>query len=260
MGSGFNVLGNPEGEFWYVSSEEVDATRPASPIEEIYMESLPQRLRVDRRKTAVVIIDMQNDFCSKGGWLDYIGVDVSPARRPISRLQKSLPLWREYELPIIWLNWGNREDRANLSPSLLHVYNADGHSPGIGDPIPGSGGAVLETGSWGASIVDGLCVKDGDICVEKYRMSGFWDTPLNSILQQLGIRTLLFAGVNADQCVLHTLADANFHGYDCVFLDDCCATTCPSYCWDATVFNVRQIFGFTVASTDLHFSNHGDFS
>jgi nicotinamidase-related amidase len=79
-------------------------------------------------------------------------------------------------------------------------------------------------------------------------MSGFWDTPLDQILRQLDVTTLFFAGVNADQCVLHTLADANFLGFDTVMIEDCTATSSPDYCWQATLYNVRQIFGFTTTS------------
>jgi nicotinamidase-related amidase len=82
-------------------------------------------------------------------------------------------------------------------------------------------------------------------------MSGFWDTPLDSILRNLGMTTLLFGGVNADQCVLHTLADANFLGYDTLMVGDCTATTSPAFCWDATVYNVKQIFGFVVPSRSI---------
>ncbi len=82
-------------------------------------------------------------------------------------------------------------------------------------------------------------------------MSGFWDTPLDSILRNLRLDTLLFAGVNLDQCVLHTLADANFLGYDTILLEDCAATTNPDFCREATLLNIRQIFGFTITSTAL---------
>jgi nicotinamidase-related amidase len=134
---------------------------------------------------------------------------------------------------------------------LLHVYNSDGASIGLGDPLPKSGAPVLEKGSWAAAVVDELPIAPGDVCVDKYRMSGFWDTPLEAILRNLRIDTLFFAGVNADQCVIWTLADANFLGYDCVMLEDCCATTSPTFCWDATLYNVRQCLGFVATSPDL---------
>jgi nicotinamidase-related amidase len=121
---------------------------------------------------------------------------------------------------------------------------------GLGDPLA-SGAHVLERGSRSAAIVDGLTVADSDIHIAKMRMSGFWDTELDSVLRNLGVTTLLFGGVNADQCVLATLMDANFLGYDCILLEDGAATTSPGYCWDATIYNVRQCFGFTALGTDI---------
>ena len=77
------------------------------------------------------------------------------------------------------------------------------------------------------------------------------DTPLDSILRNLGKTTLLFAGVNADQCVMATLQDANFHGYDCILVEDCTATTSPDYCLKATLYNVNQCFGFVASSAAI---------
>jgi len=211
----------------------------------------PQHLIIDLARTAIVVIDMQNDFCAKGGWLDHIGVDVTSARRPIGPLQALLPALRAAGVPVIWVNWGNRPDRLNLSPSVLHVYKPTGEGVGLGDPLPDSGARVLERGSWAAAVVDELTPRDGDVRVDKYRMSGFWDTELDSILRTLGVTTLLFGGVNADQCVMCTLQDANFLGYDCVLVSDCTATTSPEYCWQATLYNVKQCFGFVAESRAL---------
>ena len=87
--------------------------------------------------------------------------------------------------------------------------------------------------------------------VDKYRISGFWDTPLDSILSNLGTRTILFAGVNTDQCVFCTLTDANFLGYGCIMVEDCCATTSPDFCTQATVWNVKKCYGFVTQSKDV---------
>jgi nicotinamidase-related amidase len=198
----------------------------------------------------MVVIDMQNDFCSEGGWLHHIGVDISPGRRATIGLTALLPVLRAHHVPILWVNWGNRPDRLNLSPALLHVYNPDGASIGLGDTLANAG-PVLQKDSWGAAIIAELSPETTDIHVDKYRMSGFWDTPLDSILRNLGVTTILFGGVNADQCVLATLMDANFAGYDTILLEDCAATTSPSFCWDATLYNVRQCFGFTLLGSDL---------
>lgn len=122
---------------------------------------------------------------------------------------------------------------------------------GLGDPLPSNGAKVLMKGNWAAAVVDELEQLPADICIDKYRMSGFWDTPLDSILRNLGRTTLFFTGVNADQCVMATLQDANFLGYDCILIKDCTATTSPEYCWLATLYNVKQCFGFVTDSKEI---------
>jgi nicotinamidase-related amidase len=236
---------------WTVSRDHVDLVRRAPAKRSVSVAATPQSLTLDLARTALVVIDMQNDFCHPDGWLSHIGVDVGPARRPIEPLRALLPALRTHDVPVVWLNWGNRPDRLNLNPGVLHVYNPAGDGVGLGDPLPANGAPVLQKSSWAAAVVDELPIAEGDVSIDKYRMSGFWDTPLDSILRNLRVDTLLFTGVNADQCVLCTLIDANCLGYDCVFLDDCCATTSPEFCWDATLYNVRQCFGFVATSTDL---------
>jgi nicotinamidase-related amidase len=245
------TLGATFAHQWRVSETRVDLVRAQLPCRAFDVAATPQSLRMDALRTALVIVDMQNDFCHERGWLAHIGVDISPARRPIEPLRQLLPLVRASGLPVLWVNWGNRPDRLNLSPSLLHVYKPTGVGVGLGDELAGPDTRVLEKNSWGASIVSELVPAAGDIHVDKFRMSGFWDTPLDSILRNLGVTTLLFAGVNADQCVLCTLQDANFLGYDCVMLEDCSATTSPEYCQQAALYNVRQCFGFVTDSAHL---------
>jgi len=89
-------------------------------------------------------------------------------------------------------------------------------------------------------------------------MNDIWDTPLDRILRNLGNTTLFLAGVNADQCGLTTLQDANFLGYDCILLSDCTATTSPDYCWQATLYNVKQCFGFVTDSHTVLTAAKGD--
>jgi nicotinamidase-related amidase len=197
------------------------------------------------------VIDMQNDFCHQDGWLASIGVDITAARTPIQPLVTLLPALRAADVPVIWVNWGTRPDRLNLSPALRHVYDSSGSGTGLGDKLASTGSPVLQEGSWSARIVDELTPATADIHIAKHRMSGFWDTPLDSILRNLRLDTLLFGGVNLDQCVLHTLADANFLGYDTILVEDCATTTNPDFCREATLLNIRQIFGFTVTSANI---------
>lgn len=236
---------------WAVNATLADLTRSPLPPQIITLPTQSKTLRLDLAKTALLVIDMQNDFCHPQGWLAHIGVDITPARAPIAPLQRLLPRLRSHAVPILWVNWGNRPDLLNVGAATRHVYNPTGVGVGLGDPLPTNQARVLEAGSWAAAVVDELKIEPGDVCVDKYRMSGFWDTPLQSILQNLGRTTLLFAGVNIDQCVLATLQDASFLNYDCILLSDCAATTSPDFCRESTLYNVNQCFGFVAASPAL---------
>ncbi|AHE55074.1 cysteine hydrolase family protein [Sphingomonas sanxanigenens] len=244
-------LGATRHNRWQVSPERVDLVRPTIAPRIVDVAAEPRALTIDLARTAILVIDMQNDFCHPDGWLASIGVDVAPARAPIAPLLATLPALRAADVPVLWLNWGNRPDLLNISPALLGVYDPNGEGVGLGAPLPSNGAPVLQAGSWAAAVVDELAPAAGDIRVDKYRMSGFWDTPLDSILRNLGVTTLLFAGVNLDQCVMCTLQDANFLGYDCVLLEDCAATTSPDFCTQATLYNIRQCFGLVTTGAAL---------
>ncbi len=250
MNSSMKTLGFAPNA-WSVDAEIADITRPPLPPRPIAIATETKTLKIDLAKAAILIIDMQNDFCHPDGWLAHIGVDVTPARAPIEPIKNLLPPLRNLQVPIIWLNWGNRADLLNISAGLQHVYNPTGAGIGLGAPLPKNGAKVLTVGSWAAAVVDELEILPTDIKIDKYRMSGFWDTPLDSILRNLGKTTLFFTGVNADQCVLCTLQDANFLGYDCILVKDCTATTSPEYCWLANLYNVKQCFGFVSDSHSI---------
>jgi nicotinamidase-related amidase len=250
MNRPLRTLGIPPNA-WAVDAELADITRPPLLPRLITLPTETKTLRLDLAKAVMIVVDMQNDFCHPDGWLASIGVDVTPARDPIAPLKTLLPELRAAHVPIIWLNWGNRPDLLNISAGLRHVYNPTGDGVGLTDPLPKNGAPVLTKGSWAAAVVDELVLKPEDIHIDKYRMSGFWDTPLDSILRNLGRTTLFFGGVNADQCVMATLQDANFLGYDCILLRDCTATTSPDYCLQATFYNVKQCFGFLTGSETL---------
>lgn len=242
-------LGTSSRNQWHVNAGHVQLSRTVHDHHLVTVEDRSRTITFDIGRTACLVIDMQNDFCHADGWLAHIGVDITRAREPIEPLRHVLPRLREAGVPVIWVNWGNRPDRLNLSPSLLHVYNPTGNGVGLGDPLPKSGAPVLELGSWAAEIVNELEVGPDDVRVAKFRMSGFPDTPLASILRNLDVTTLLFAGVNLDQCVMCTLQDANFLGYDCLLLEDCTATTSPDFCRDASLYNIRQCFGFVTTGS-----------
>lgn len=243
-------LGNRR-RYWELSSDLANLATDNMESWPVAFSAEPKHLIVDLNRSALVIIDMQNDFCADRGWLAQVGGDVTKTRAPVPYINRTLPVLREQGVPVIWVNWGNRADLANISPAVRHVYKAEATGTGLGDVLPGTSSRVLEKGSWGASLVEGLIVADGDIWVDKYRMSGFWDTPLDSILRNLGVTTIFFAGVNLDQCVMATLQDASFLGYNCVLMKDLCATSSPDFCTEATLYNVKQCYGFVAESESL---------
>jgi nicotinamidase-related amidase len=158
-------------------------------------------------------------------------------------------------VPVIWLNWGIRADRANL-PATFIAKGRSARANTYAEPSPSGRGRILVRDEWGAAIIDRLTVSPTDILVHKHRLSGFWDNELDSILRQRDITTLLFAGVNTDRCVFSTLQDANFLGFDCVLVEDACATVSPDYVRDAVLFLVRLLHG-VVATSDAIFSAIG---
>ncbi|MGP2438393.1 cysteine hydrolase family protein [Streptomyces sp. JW3] len=236
---------------WQFPGDAVDLHRPPLAARTARLPAEPAPLILDPTRTALVVVDLQNDFCAPDGWLAGIGVDVSVLAPALALSARAVEGARAAGVPVLWLNWGNRPDQANVPPGVAHVYDPRGTGEGIGSRTAPSGAPVLTKDSWGAAPADGLPAEPGDLHIDKYRMSGFWDTPLDSVLRNLRVDTLLFAGVNSDQCVYATLVDAACLGYDVVLLTDASATTSPAYCHDATLYNVRQCYGFTATTPDL---------
>lgn len=251
------LIVGPPANHYAIRPDLVDMTRPAIPPLPTTIAALPQSVRVDLRKSALIIIDMQNEFCSTGGWMDRMGVDLSGAQALYDPINRATRAARASGVPVIWVNWGVRPDRANLSPGARYTFSDKVSFAGLGEPVPTTPGDthpayhLLMKDEWGAQVVDELERGPDDIWVDKHRISGFWDTPLDSILRTAGIKTLFFTGVNSDHCVLGTLMDANFHGYDTVLLEDCAATTSPDFCHQAALHNIRFCFGFTATSDDF---------
>lgn len=206
---------------------------------------------IDLNATALIVVDMQNDFCHPEGWFAQKGTDIAP----VPQIKALVGAVRASALPVIWLNWGVRGDRANL-PLMFAEKAARNASPTYSDPAPSGRGRILVRDEWGAAMVDEMAADPRDLIVHKHRLSGFWDNELDSILRVRGITTLLFAGINIDRCVFSTLQDASFLGYDCMLVNDCCATVSPDYVRDAILFLVRQLHG-VVTTSDAVFTALG---
>jgi len=116
------MMGATPENAWQVSPDLVDMSRPARPMRRLRLDAEPQSIIVDANKSALLIVDMQNDFCAKGGWMDSKGIDVTPNRKPIEPLSRLVKRFRQESIPVIWVNWAVRWDLLNIFPSLRHAH------------------------------------------------------------------------------------------------------------------------------------------
>lgn len=176
------------------------------------------------RDSAVVVIDMQLDFCGVGGYMDAMGYDVAHLRAPIEPIRRVLAAARAAGLHILHTRQGYRADLADLPEhKRLRSQRA---GAGVGEPGPM--GRFLVRGEPGWEIVPELAPESGEPVVDKTSSGAFYATDFEPILMRRGVRNLVFAGITTDVCVHSTLRQANDRGYQCLLLADCCASGEPA--------------------------------
>jgi nicotinamidase-related amidase len=163
-------------------------------------------------RTALLLIDYQNDFLHEDGWYARSGIDISHMRRVLEPTQTLINAARTEGVPLIWTRHGSRDERDAGPFMQLRPFLRDGG---------------LRQGTWGYDIYDGLTVGDEDWRVEKTRLSAFFNTNLEVILRGLGSETILLAGVLTNQCIAATSKDAMFRDFKPIVVEDCTGTTLP---------------------------------
>ncbi|RUO30690.1 isochorismatase [Aliidiomarina sedimenti] len=239
---------------WHLEHDHIDLSphhRPIGRLLKIGTAEIP--VVEDTRRMALLIVDMQNDFCSTGGWADQAGFATERCRSAIPGIQRALEWARKHDLWVVWIGWANREDLRNLGAPTLYQYKKSVAMQGIGESL-GSHKALISA-TWGTEVVEELAdlQQDNDVVVDKVRTSGFYGTHLEQILRTQGLNTLLFAGVNTDQCVTTTMEDACFRDYNVLLIEDATATSSPDFCKQAVLHNTRLCWGF-VTDTKALFS------
>jgi ureidoacrylate peracid hydrolase len=216
----------------------------------------PEPVTIDMATTAVMVVDMQNDFGSKGGMFDLAGIDISGIQKAVAPTARVLAAARTAGIKIVYLKMAFRPDLSDLgAPDSVnrarHLAKFN-----VGKTIRAPNGAesrILIRDTWNTDILNALKPESDDIVMYKHRFSGFYETALDSTLKQHGIKYLVVTGCTTSVCVESTVRDAMFRDYNCVLLTDCMAqpalpSSPPGTSHDASLVVMQASFGWTSSS------------
>lgn len=221
----------------------------------VTIEAKPGPIPIDTAKTAVIVVDMENDFGAKGGMFDRAGIDISGIQKAVGPTAKVLASARAAGVKIIYLKMGYRPDLSDLGApdSANRVRHL---RMGVGQTVRAPDGResrILIRDTWNTDIVPQLTPQADDIVVYKTRFSGFYQTDLDARLRKMGIRYLIVTGCTTSICVESTVRDAMFRDYLPVVLEDCTNEPIgyglPRSNHDATLLATEVLFGW-VSSAD----------
>ena len=236
------------------------SARAASPPKKriVTIDAKPAPLKVDTSQTAVLVVDMQNDFGAKGGMFDRAGIDLGAFNRALPHTQKVVAAARQAGIAVVYLKMGYRPDLSDLgepdSPNRvrhLKVFK-------VGETMTapdGSASRILVRDTWNTDIVPQLKPGPDDLVMYKTRFSGFYGTALDAELKKRGIKYLIVTGVTTSVCVESTVRDAMFRDYLCVVLSDCTGEPIGEKLarsnHEATLLSVEVLLGWVADSERL---------
>ncbi len=214
------------------------------------IDARPEGVTLDLSKTAVLVIDMQNDFGAKGGMFERAGIDISGIRAVIPNVRAALTAARSASLPIIYLKMAFKPDLSGAGP--VTAPNLVKHAPlRVGEVVTAPNGTrsrILVRDTWNTDIIPELRPKPEDAIIYKSRFSGFYRTELDDLLKRRGIEALIVTGCTTSVCVDSTVRDAMFRDYRCIVLEDCTAepiaANAPRSNHDASLLTMQILFGW----------------
>ena len=185
------------------------------------IKSSPRPFAFEVEHTALLVIDVQNDFCSPGGYMDHAGVDVSILRRPIGPIRTVLAEARRVGMHVIFTREGHRPGLETAPPSFMERTQFAGHPIGKRGPL----GRLLVRGEKGHEIIDELKPEPDETVIDKPGKGAFYATDLETILRQRQVTHLVFTGLTTNCCVEGTIREANDRGFRNLILTDCVAAS-----------------------------------
>jgi ureidoacrylate peracid hydrolase len=235
------------------------ATAQENPISDsIYLTARPDSILFSGANTAIIVIDMQNDFGAKGGMFDRAGIDISSIQKVVNPVSNVLTAARERGIQIIYLKMGFKPDLSDLGSTEFTTRMKRARRLHIGDTIiapNGSKGRILVQDTWNTDILSELKPQSNDIIIPKNRFNGFYQTSLDSILRSLGKKYLILTGCTTSVCVESTARDASFRGFMPIVLADCTAepigNKLPRTNHEASLLVIQTSFGLVSSSNEF---------
>ena len=206
------------------------------------VDALPCPFRFEPENTALIVIDMQRDFIEPGGFGETLGNDVAQLAAIVPTVAALIAWCRAHGVRVLHTREGHRPDLSDCPPAKRRRG-----APALRIGDPGTMGRLLVDGEPGNDIVPAVAPAAGETVIVKPGKGAFHATPLDEMLRQQGITHLLFAGVTTEVCVQTTMREANDRGYDCLLVEDACASYFPAF-HQATLEMVRAqggIVGWT---------------
>jgi len=219
-------------------------------LHHVTVDARPQAVEFDPQRSAVVVVDMQNGFATKGGFLDRAGFDISGAQATVENCRSVVDAARRNRVQIVYLQMGWHVDMHDAGAPHGGMWHKSVAWRFMRERSNHAGSALIR-GTWDYDVIDELAPRDGDFLVPKTRLSGFFETNLDSMLRSRGINFLAFVGIATNVCVEATLRDGLYRDYLCLLIEDATNETGPSFVKAATVFNVETILGW-VTTTEAY--------
>jgi ureidoacrylate peracid hydrolase len=227
------------------------------PAAAVDIDARPNALALVPSATAMIVVDMQNDFASRGGMFDRAGIPIDAIQAIVEPTHRVIAAGRDAGMHVVFLKMQFAADLSDAGAP--DTPNRLKHQPlQIGEPMQtpnGDPGQILVQDTWNTQIVAPLTPAPDDLVIPKQRYSGFYRTPLHQHLQDAGVDTLIFTGATTSVCVESTLRDGFYRDYRCIVLSDCTAEPIGSHFsrgnHEASLLVIETLFGWVSDSSSL---------